>query len=218
MERAGPGVKAFREAWSLRVGAGILSPVARPDVETRIARALERGEHEAAAAEAIRGFGPEILGYLSRVLGSRDDASDAFSFFAEQLWRGMPGFAGRSSVRVWAYRVAWSAAVRLRADAWSRRRERFPTSMASRVAGEVLSRSAITRERESAELARLRAALDAGEQSLLVLRVDRGLSWREVAEVMAADGEELDEPALRKRFERVKAKLARLAHQEGLIE
>lgn len=192
--------------------------MARPDVETRIARALDGGDREAAAAEAIRGFGPEILGYLSRVLGSRDQASDAFSFFAEQLWRGMPGFAGRSSVRVWAYRVAWSAAVRLRADAWFRKRERFPTSMASRVAAEVLSSTAASRERESAELTRLRAALEPEEQSLLVLRVDRGLSWREVSEVMAEEGEPLDEPALRKRFERVKAKLARLAQEEGLIE
>ncbi len=192
--------------------------MARPEVETRIAQALQGGDHERAAAEAIRGFGPEILGYLSRVLGSRDDASDAFSFFAEQLWRGMPGFAGRSSVRVWAYRVAWSAAVRLRADAWFRKRERFPTSMASRVAGEVLSRSAVRRERESAHLARLRAALDPEEQSLLVLRVDRGLSWREVAEIMSGEGQTLDEPTLRKRFERVKTKLARLAEEEGLIE
>ena len=189
-----------------------------PAVETRITQALACGDHDGAAAEAIRGFGPGILGYLSRVLGSRDDASDAFSFFAEQLWRGMPGFAGRSSVRVWAYRVAWSAAVRLRSDAWFRRRERFPTSMASRVAGEVLSQTAVVREHESAELARLRAALEPEEQSLLVLRVDRGLSWREVAEVMAGEGQELDEPALRKRFERVKAKLARLAQEEGLIE
>lgn len=192
--------------------------MARPDVESRIAQARQRGDHEGAAAEAIRGFGPEILGYLSRVLGSRDEASDAFSFFAEQLWRGLPGFAGRSSVRVWAYRVAWSAAVRLRADAWFRRRERFPTSMASRVAGEVLSRTAVARERESAELTRLRASLEPEEQSLLVLRVDRGLSWREVAEVMAGEGQALDEPALRKRFERVKAKLARLAQEEGLLE
>lgn len=192
--------------------------MALPAVETRIAQALERRDHDAAAAEAIRGFGPEILGYLSRVLGSRDEASDAFSFFAEQLWRGMPGFAGRSSVRVWAYRVAWSAAVRLRSDAWFRRRERFPTSMASRVAGEVLSQSTVVREHESAELTRLRAALDPEEQSLLVLRVDRSLSWREVAEVMAEEGEELDEPALRKRFERVKTKLARLAQEEGLLE
>jgi RNA polymerase sigma-70 factor, ECF subfamily len=213
-----PPIRSGSQPTTRRAGPCILGAVPSPAVETRIAQAIERGDRDAAAAEAIRGFGPEILGYLSRVLGSRDQASDAFSFFAEQLWHGMPGFAGRSSVRVWAYRVAWSAAVRLRSDAWFRRRERFPSSMASRVAGEVLSRPAAVRERESAELTRLRAALEPEEQSLLVLRVDRGLSWREVAEVMAEEGREMDEPALRKRFERVKAKLARLAQEEGLIE
>ena len=211
--------------------------MANERLERDIAAALARADHDGAASVAIRGFGPEILGYLTRVLSGRGEAADAFSYFAEQLWRGLPGFAGRSSVRVWAYRVAWSAAVRVRSEAWGRHREHLPTSMASRIAGEVLSRTAEERELEGAHLARLRAALGPEEQSLLVLRVDRGLSWREVAEVMAEEGaseeeagsapptgrgrspsNRLDEPALRKRFERLKAKLAQLAAAEGLID
>lgn len=183
-----------------------------------MAAALARGDHAAAAEQAIRGYGAEILGYLTRVLGSRGDGADAFSYFAEQLWKGMPGFAGRSSVRVWAYQVAWSAAVRVRSEAWTRRRVHLPTSMASKIAGEVLSRTAEQRERESTKLEQLRAALAPDEQSLLVLRLDRKLSWREVAEVMAEEGAPVDEAALRKRFERLKAKLARLAAEAGLVE
>jgi RNA polymerase sigma-70 factor (ECF subfamily) len=192
--------------------------VTRAELEHSIADAQARGAHDEAAERAIRGYGPEILGYLIRILGSRGDAADAFSFFAEQLWKGLPGFAGRSSLRVWAYQIAWRSALRVRSEAWGRRRERFPTSMASRIAGDVLSRTTEAREQESAHLARLRAALDAEEQSLLVLRLDRDLSWREVAEVMSAEGQTVDEPALRKRFERIKAKLATLARADGLVE
>jgi len=181
-------------------------------VEERIVSRLDAGDPEGAAAEVIRSYGPQVLGYLTRVLGSGDDAQDAFSFFAEAVWKGIGRFEGRSSVRVWAYRVAWTAALRVTSDGWRRRREPFPTSMASRVAAEVRSRSALAAERESAEVERLRGALEPAEQSLLVLRVDRRLSWREVAEVMAAaEGRPLDEAALRKRFERIKDKLARLA-------
>jgi RNA polymerase sigma-70 factor (ECF subfamily) len=66
-------------------------------------------------------------------------------------------------------------------------------------------------------LDRLRAALDPEERTMLVLRVDKGLPWNEIATVLARDGEEATPAALRKRFERLKAKLARLALEHGLI-
>lgn len=184
--------------------------------EARIREALARGDADEAAAEAIRGLGPEILGYLTRVLGSADDAADAFSLFSEKLWRGIGRFEGRSSVRVWAYRVAWTAAMRVTEDGWRRRRERLRTSMASRIAAEVLSRTP-GGTAEPDEMQRLRSALRPEERSLLVLRVNRRLSWSEVADVMRAEGEAVDEAALRKRFERVKLRLAELARERGLF-
>jgi RNA polymerase sigma-70 factor (ECF subfamily) len=98
-------------------------------LEHRIRAALGRGDPEGAATEAIRGYGPQVLGYLTRVLGSADDAADAFSHFSERVWKGMAGFEGRSSARVWLYRVAWTAALRVAEDGYRRRRERLRTSM-----------------------------------------------------------------------------------------
>jgi RNA polymerase sigma-70 factor (ECF subfamily) len=68
-------------------------------------------------------------------------------------------------------------------------------------------------------VARLRARLDAIEQTLLVLRVDQRLSWEEIADVLAGPGpgESLTPAALRKRYERLKDKLRRLARAEGLL-
>jgi RNA polymerase sigma-70 factor, ECF subfamily len=187
-------------------------------LEARITDALSRGAREEAATEAIRGFGPQILGYLTHVLGSTDDAGDAFSLFSEQLWRGLSGFRGESSVRVWAYRVAWSAAMHITGDRYRRRRERFRTSMASRLAAEVVSRTPFRSERDAAAMERLRAQLEPDERSLLVLRIDQRLSWKEVAEVIRGEGQEVDEAALRKRFERLKEKLGRIARASGLLE
>jgi RNA polymerase sigma-70 factor, ECF subfamily len=56
------------------------------------------------------------------------------------------------------------------------------------------------------------------EQSLLILRVDRGPSWSEVAAVMSTPEELLDASTAAKRFQRVKARLKRLARDAGLLD
>lgn len=185
--------------------------------ETQLRAALSRQDFDGAATEAIRLYGPQILGYLVRVLGSRDVAADAFSLFSEQLWKGLRRFEGRSSVRVWAYRIAWSAAARVASEVYDPRRTRLGTSMASRLAAEVLSTAPETTPEQTA-MDELRAVLSAEERALLVLRLDHRLPWAEVAEMLSGDGmAPVDPAALRKRFERVKEKLAALARERGLI-
>ena len=73
-------------------------------------------------------------------------------------------------------------------------------------------------ERQRQALEKLRAALPVEDQSLLVLRVDQGLPWAEVAEILAEEGRPADPNALMKRFERLKDKLARMARDEGLLD
>jgi RNA polymerase sigma-70 factor (ECF subfamily) len=46
--------------------------------------------------------------------------------------------------------------------------------------------------------------------------VERELSWKEVAQIMSEGGEKMPESALRKRFERLRAKLRKLAKEQGL--
>jgi len=187
------------------------------DEEVRALR--DRGEAEAAATRAIKALGPEILGYLGALLHDAGEASEVFSQFAEDLWRGLPAFRFESSLRTWAYKLARHAALRHRRDPFRRRGERLETTQASVVAGSVMASTVIRHEWRAQQLARLRRALAEDEQTLLILRVDRGLSWSEVAEVLAGeDGARPEEAALRKRFERLKEKLARAAREEGLLE
>ena len=187
--------------------------------EDRVRDLAARGDLQGAATEALRWLGPEVLGYLAAMVKSEADAAEVFSQFAEDLWRGLPGFRWESSLRTWAYRIAYHAAVRFARDPYRQRGQRFETTMASRVADDVRRSSVLRHDLREQPLAAPRAALAPDERTLLVLRLDRKLSWREVAEVLAAQGEApADEVALRKRFERIKDKLGKKAREAGLIE
>jgi RNA polymerase sigma-70 factor (ECF subfamily) len=114
--------------------------------------------------------------------------------------------------------LAWNAAQNLRDGAWRRRGRRFATGEASALAEEVRTRTAVVVERQRQALERLRASLSVEDQSLLALRVDQGLPWTEVAEVLAEEGRQSDPAALMKRFERLKERLGRMAREQGLLE
>jgi RNA polymerase sigma-70 factor, ECF subfamily len=183
------------------------------DVEARVATLLGGGDYRGAATEVIRGYGPRALGYLHRLLGNDTDAADAFSMFAEQVWRGMPNFEGRSSVKTWAFKAAWSAAMKVRDDAWRRLREGLPSSAASHLADEVRTNTALRFETLRQELEVLRAELTAEDQTLLALRLDQELTWEEVAEVLSIEGRTVDAATLRKRYERIKGRLAAIVKE-----
>jgi RNA polymerase sigma-70 factor (ECF subfamily) len=187
--------------------------------DDRAGTLLSAGDLAGAAEALLRDQGPQILGYLSSVLRNDGDAGDVFSQFTEDLWRGLPGFRRECPLRVWAYRLAWHAAARHLRDPYRARGRRLETTELSRVADEVRSSALLGRaEARRRGIDRLREQLAPDDQTLLVLRLDRGLAWREVATVLARDGEEVDEAALRKRFERLKDRLARMAREEGLLE
>ena len=84
--------------------------------------------------------------------------------------------------------------------------------------GEVLLAEGDPRVREDEErlVEEFRRQLDEDDQTLLVLRVDRNLAWRDIALVLLgeeADPEDVTRKAatLRKQFERVKERLRELA-------
>jgi len=189
------------------------------DLEGRIRLALLRRDLDAACSEAMRGYGPQILSYLRAVVRDPEGADEVFSQFCEDVWRGLAGFRGESSVRVWAYKLAWHAASRYARDPYRRRRQRLGTTLASRLAESVMSTADLRVEKRAGEMEKLRELLAPEERALLVLRVDRELSWREVAQALASDEgpDAPDEAALRQRFRRLREKLARLAREEGLL-
>jgi RNA polymerase sigma-70 factor (ECF subfamily) len=187
------------------------------DPEARIRALLAAGDARGAATEAMRGFGPKIYGYLRAILRDDTDAADAFSLFGENLWRGISTFRGESSFRTWAYRVAWNAALAVKDEAWRRHGRRLETGEASRLADEIRTTAARV-ERQRTALEQLREELTPEEQTLLHLRIDQELPWDEIAQVLGRDGSPVESPALRKRFERLKERLASLARERGLFK
>lgn len=188
------------------------------DIEGRIGDLLAAGDRPAAATAAIQEFGPPVLRYLRSLLRDEDDASDAFSVFAENVWRGLPTWRGDGSLKAWAFRLAWNGAMNLKNEAWRRRGRRFFSGEASALAEEIRTRSHVKVERQRNALDKLRESLDVEEISLLTLRIDQKLSWAEIADVTATDGQRVEPAALMKRFERLKGRLARMAKEQGLLE
>jgi RNA polymerase sigma-70 factor (ECF subfamily) len=147
----------------------------------------------------------------------------------EDLWLGLPAFAWRSSARTWAYILARNAASR-QARAPHRRQARNLTFERhvpiSQLVADVRARTVAHRRTETKDRFRaLRDRLEPEDQMLLILRVDRELSWQDLSHVMLGDDPSVTPQALareasrlRKRFERIKTELRRMAVEEGLLE
>jgi len=200
--------------------------------EAEIRAACEAGEQERAVTLLLQVYAEELLSFLIARLGDRSRGEEAFSLLAEDLWVGLPKFEFRSSVRTWAYTVARHVAARY-ARAPVRRKDRNLTLSKnvhlSQLVEQMRTRTQAYRRTDVKNQVRaLREKLDPDDQMLLILRVDRQMEWRDLALVMTtgedATSAELDDETLereaarlRKRFERVKAELKRLAKESGLL-
>jgi RNA polymerase sigma-70 factor (ECF subfamily) len=181
-------------------------------LETEACAKLEAGDVDGACTVVLRGYGGQLLGYLMAVLRDETAAGEAFSELSVDLWKGLAAFRRECSLRTFAYKLAWHAALRIARDPYARRRERLGSDEISQLAARIRSETALHAKTSAQEgIAALRRQLDREEQTLLILRVDRDLSWRDVADVLG-----VDEATARKRFERTKQKLRRLAQKAGL--
>jgi len=202
----------------------------REKLESDVRALCSQGDYNAAATLALRGYGPEVFGFLVAVHRSETEASDVFSELAEALWRGLPSFAWESSLRTWTYAIARNVARTRRRDA-ARRERRGPRTGDSALEGVAhavrTETLAFLRTEKRTRLQALRDALPEEDRMLLVLRVDRQLAWNDLARVLheSDEGTPLDDAAiareaarLRKRFQLVKDRLRELAKKEGLIE
>lgn len=188
----------------------------RTDLEERLGAWVSEGAFAEAATAIVRSYGPGILGYLATLLRDDEAAREAFSEFAEELWKALPRFARKSTLKTWAYSIAYHSALRYRRRRARRRTRPLRDSEYSKIAASVRdTSSAFSRSVADRKLEVLRKSLTDEEQTLLVLRLDRGMSWEEVAEVLGAAPSEV--ATLRKRFQRLKDRLRRAAVREGLI-
>jgi RNA polymerase sigma-70 factor (ECF subfamily) len=181
------------------------------EIEIAIRERFDANDLRAAATLAIEAYGGEVCGYLAAVLADDEQAREVFAETAAELWRDLSRFRWEASLRTWIYTLA-----RHRLAAHLGRKARRPAVALS----EVQDSSALQakprtttppwkRTEVKDAVSRLRSCLPADDQTLLILRVDRGMSWREIAHVLG----KTREPTLRKRFERIKKQLRDLAQK-----
>ncbi|MCE9580624.1 MAG: sigma-70 family RNA polymerase sigma factor [Deltaproteobacteria bacterium] len=194
----------------------------RTAAEERVRELLGKDDVRGAATVALETYGPELYGFLHALAREDDLAAEAFATFSEDLWKGLAKFRWESSLRTWSYALAKNALWRLRRD--PRRRPEHNVELDSGVADVVAQVRTQTvpylRTTVKDELSKLRDELDPDDHALLILRIDRRLSWRDIARALPGEGEvEVDKRAatLRKRFERAKSLLRDLATARGII-
>lgn len=184
------------------------------EYDERVRSLLAAGETGAAVTLALRELGPEVLGFLSGVLGDAD-ADEVFSALSERLWRSLDGFEGRCSLRTWTYVLARREIGRFRKRTRRHEEGRVPISELKDVlaVSRTRTRSLLASDRRQ-QLTALRDELPIEDRSLLILRVDRKLAWDDIALAFAdtleafSEGDRKREAArLRKRFQLIKQRL-----------
>jgi RNA polymerase sigma-70 factor, ECF subfamily len=194
--------------------------------EATIRSAWDASDFDTAATMALRLYHAEILSFLVWRLRSPSDGQEAFSMLIEGLWSGMPRFGWRCSLRSWMYVLARNAALRLQRAPHKRFELQLSDSVIERlsdVLDDVRTQTQLFRQTYAKNRVRqLRDSLSPEDQLLLVLRVDRGLSWADLALAIHGDaeldGEHLkrESARLRQCFRRIKQELRRLAAEQGL--
>lgn len=200
----------------------------RQAIENLIRAACDAGDHERAATLAIEHYGPELMGFVVNHMRDADEAGEVFAQFSELFWTTLPKFQWRCTARTWAYKLLRQSAAQYRRSERKHQRQQ-PLSHLSRLSVAVArvrtATAAYMRTEVKDGLQALRDQLPPEDQQLLVLRVDRGLDFLQLAEIML-DSEMTPTPEqlkteaarLRKRFQLAKQRLRAMAEQAGLLE
>jgi len=196
----------------------------RPDREREVRDLLETRQLHPAATLALRTYGPEVYGFLAGQLQNVTDADEVFSQLTEDLWRGLPRFEWRCSLRTWLYLLARHAAWRFRLSPWNRGGLTGDSRLDEQIAHVRSQTEPWLRTDVKDRLRQLRDSLDPDDRLILVLRLDRELSWNEVAlitlgeETASAEALRRESARLRKRFQDLKDELRVRAQRAGLLE
>jgi RNA polymerase sigma-70 factor (TIGR02960 family) len=138
--------------------------------------------------QLISAYRRELLAHCYRMLGSIHDADDALQDTLLRAWKGLGGYAGRSSLRTWLLRIATNASIAL-----SERKGRAQTPMDPHWLepypyqdDDETSPAAAVDRRESLEIAFVAAVqhLPPKERAVLLLREVLGFSAQETAEAL----------------------------------
>jgi DNA-directed RNA polymerase specialized sigma24 family protein len=160
-------------------------PISRPlraatDATARVRAHLTEGDVAAAAHATFAAFGAELFGFLIGVLDDVAAARAVYVEIGERVARDLGAFEWQCCLRTWLYVVSRRAL-----------RDRR-TRVGGDGAAVNASYSAVSlsrrRVRAPHTILRIRRSLTEAERELLILRVDRRLTWDEIALTALGEG------------------------------
>jgi RNA polymerase sigma-70 factor, ECF subfamily len=202
-----------------------MSDAARLTTEERIRALVVAGNVNRAANEIVRELGPEVFGFLRGALGSDADADEVFAVASERIWKAIGAFQWQCSLRTWVYVIARNETARFLRRGGRRNGKMASASELDRVVAAVRTETlSALRSEKFNKLKALRDELPVEDRMLLILRVDRDLSWEDTARAFLGEAEawqdeliKREAARLRKRFQLVRQRLTKRARAEGLL-
>ena len=180
--------------------------------EQELVRAAAGGDTEA-FERLVRTYENKIYHLALRMCGSADEAADIAQEAFLAAWRGLPSFRGEANFATWLYRLTSNAAID-----YLRRQKKQRGDLS--LDDEELGLDAVDTApgpQDAAEGAELRSAVSEGlrrlgedHRQVLVLREIQGLSYEEIAEVLA-----LDLGTVKSRISRARSALRKILLENG---
>lgn len=178
----------------------------RAAVDAAIAISLCAGRQHDALAFAIDRYGPGMRGYLRACAGSESHGDD----LSQEVWTvaasQLPSVLPRSTY-AWLYGVGRHALMKLLSRYSRRKRVSLDTGSAANLVAPTHSSDA-RREGRRRRVAAALGSLSPTERSVVLLRVDRDLSYADIAVILGTT-----EGAARVRMDKAKRKLRAALHE-----
>ena len=175
------------------------------DPDRALVEGLRRGEREALRATYER-HGARVYRLSLRLLGSGPDAEDLTQEVFLKLFERAALFDGRSRFTTWIHRLTVNACLHKLEKEGLRRARPLPEEDRAPADPGGGPEDALERGDERRALADLLARLAPEQRAVLVLRELEGLSYREIAAVLA-----IPEGTVMSRLSRARERLVRLA-------
>ncbi len=193
----------------------------RERAEARFKEHLTAQRWQDSVAVLVQTYGDEVLKFLHGFLRDAENAEEVFAQLCLKLCEDIEQFRGECSGRTWFYYKARFMALDWRRASERRREQALVTedwSRMSQLVAQVRSRTRpYMRTEVKDRFAALRRHLDAEERTLLIFYKYQAMSSQEVAEAMSSPQDPWTPQRVRKRWQRLKAKIAQLAAREGLL-
>lgn len=193
------------------------APDTQARTESQVRAAIHAGDHRGAVEITIRAYGDNALRFLQSMARSSAEADEAFSRFCLALMQGIGSWRGDAKLETWVLVVARNTYYKLvRAE---RGRGHTGISRASKIVAPVRHSTQRYLKTDVKDAMReLREELSELDRGILTLRIDQARPWEEVAAILLPDSNPTRATQrLRKRFERAKTRLRKLAEERGIL-